>query len=697
MLGFAKNEIFIVFNNRKLWLIMLGLLLLNMGIVLISFSMDEINPSEYKRVKQEAESQPDIILDNYMNDMGSPVYKRLFDEYMSVQEYGMYIQEVMDNADEGSRVSIFQDDFSKKNFKKTKQDYSEFSGILPEFVGSYGLERALSFFASDIIVMVVIIIVVNILIMQDKKSGMLNLLKATRYGDGRLILIKALSALLYICLFGIVVYIANIGMAIELYGKVSMRVPLQSMLAYSKTAVTGNIGSFIVSVGIHKIFIYGILTVLAVLITTLSSNEVIMYVLIGILCVVEFFVYAMGKLMNNMVLKRMTIVNMLNPQEFYKYYNYNIFTKPISALFVDTLVFSVLIIVLLWLCTYIFARKELEYRSVARYRSKGKKDGIHGLIMLDGYKFLFGYKVVAVLMVVLMFQVAVYKDKHAGWNENELYYRYYMKQIEGEITDDKIDFINSEVIRMQELRDDTSALSEEYNNGNILYEEYEQLTQPMFLELKKEGAILRCKKYVDYILSRSERDVEFVYDRGWNYIFGNDTYKNDVKNAVVVMLAVLIAVAFMYGEEYRYGMDKLINISAKYKKLKVIKAFIVLCYIFVMFSMIYLTEFVWAGKEFGFTNGNANCVSLMRLSVVGTNMSIWGYCVVMYLIRFVAICLISIITACVCKLMKNSNYTVILLSLIVILPLLLNLLGIHGFDNYSFNSYLSANMLLQKF
>ncbi|MCM1082396.1 MAG: hypothetical protein NC393_06550 [Clostridium sp.] len=693
--GFVGNEIFRIFNNRKLWLVMCGMLLLNIGVLLVSFSMDEISPSEYRQAKKEAGEQTDIFFEHYMNDMEAPLYKRLFDEYVSVQEYNLYVQEVMDNADESSQVSIFQDEFSKNNFKKTKGDYSKFKEVVPQFTGSYGLERAINFFATDIIVFVVIIITVNALVMQDKKSGVLNLLKATRYGDGRLIFTKALAAFLYVGLFGIVVYAVNIVMAVGLYGEISFDAPVQSMLGYAKTAIGQSIGSFVVSAGVHKIFTYGVLTALAVLFAILSSNEVIMYVLFGILCAVEFSTYVSGKLFHNMFLKRITIINMLDLDGFYQYYNYNILNKPISAIFVDILLFAVLIIAVLYICTYVFVRKETEYRNVAKYRGKWKKGKIYGLTTLDGYKFLFGYKVIFVLIAILVLQFVTYKDKHARWYENELYYRSYMKQIEGEVTDVKVEFINSEVLRMQELHEKLEELDYKYNNDIISYTEYENLSERLQNELKKENAVLRCKKYVDYILSREESDVEFVYDRGWNYLFGSDTYRNDVKNAAILMFAVLIGVAFMYGEEYRYGMDKLINISAKHKQLQVKKAGIILLYIAIMFLLMYLTELLWANWEFGLTNGNISCVSIMRLSNVNGNISIWGYCALLWMIRFTAICVISIVTALLCKCIKNSNYAMILVSLIVILPLLLNLLGIHAFDKYSFNSLLSGNMLLQ--
>ncbi len=695
MVQFVRNEIVRIFNNRKLWLIMCGMLLLNVGILLISFSLDEISPSEYRQAKKEAGEQTDVFFEHYMNDMEAPVYKRLFDEYTSVQEYETYVQGVMDNADQSSQVSIFQDEFSKNNLKKTKADYLKCEEIVPQFVGSYGLESAMNFFAADIIVFVVIIIAVNFLIMQDKKSGVLNLLKATRCGDGRLILTKAFTAFLYVGLFGIVVYAVNIVMAVGLYGDISFDAPVQSMLGYAKTAMGQSIGGFIISAGVHKIFTYGVLTVLAVLFAILSSNEVIMYVLSGILCAVEISVNAAGKLLNHMFMKRTTIINMLDIDDFYQYYNYNIFTKPIPAAFMDMIFFSVLVGAALYICAYVFAHKETEYRSAARYRGKGKKGKLYGLTFLDGYKFLFGYKVIFVLIAILVLQFAVYKDKHVRWYESEIYYRSYMKQIEGEVTDAKVDFINSEVLRMQELHERLDELDYEYENKMISYAEYVNLSERIQNELRKENAVVRCKNYVDYILSRSEHDVEFVYDRGWNYIFGSDTYRNDVKNAVILMFAVLVAVAFMYGEEYRYGMDRLINISVKHKQLKVKKACIVLMYIGVIFLLIYLTELLWANWEIGLTNGNISCVSLMRLSKVNGNISIWGYCALLWMIRLATICVISLLTAFLCKCIKNSNYTMILVMLIVILPLLLNLFGIHAFDKYSFNPLLSGNMLLQ--
>lgn len=694
-INLLKNEISRIWGNYKLWLLICAMLALNLGIIMAFFSMDEITPSTYKETKTEMLRQPDVIIDKYMANIDSAIYERLYYEYISVQEYSNYIQKVMESAEEDSQVSIFQSKFSQNNYAKTGQDYESLSQVSPFFVGSYGLEKAISFLGSDIVVILIIIIAVNILFIQDKKSGMISLTKATRYGSGRLIFSKVIAVFIYVAIFSALVYISNILLSIALYGNISFDAPVQSMLGYAETGLKLTIGDFLLKSYLHKVLVYFLLSVVVILFSILSSNEIMLYMSTAVFCIVEILIYFIGKGARLVPLYHISIPNMLNLPAYYAYYNYNIFNYPISNLIVDTVLLVLFILLCLWGCLFAFSQSSMDYRSMGIYRKKKRNRRIYGLISIEMQKFLFGYRLLIIIVGLVIFQIISYVGNHTSWYTDELYYRNYMKQLEGAITEEKLTFLSDELSYLEEVKEAYEILGNDFNEGKISQEKYDMQLGIYAAELKKENALLRCVNYVDYVQSLDISDAALVYDRGWNYLFGGESYRYDIKNAVLLVITIILGAAFMYAEEYKYKMQVLTDVSAKRKKMKLVRNCILLAYIAVMFLLIYLPELLWAIKEFGLANGNANALSLMKLSDINLNISIKGYLVLVFLIRFITICFISLLIACISKCIKNTNHTIIVAVIIFLVPLLLNLLGIHAFDRFSFNALLSGNMFLQ--
>lgn len=695
MTGFVKNEVIRIWGNYKLWLVLAAMLALNLCILLISFSVDDISPATYKSVKSEVMEQPELITDAYFNNMDSPVYERLYKEYMSVLTYPAYVKHVMDDVDENSEISIFQNEFSRRNLKKTKDDYESLKGISPEFVGSYGLEKAVSFYGSDAVVLLIIIIAVNSLFIQDKKNGMISLTRSARYGDGRLAFAKIFSVFSYVAVFGLIVFVSNIMLSAVMYGGVSPDAPVQSMMEYAQTGIHLSIGAFLVRMFLHKLLVYFFLSVVMVLLAIFSSNEIVLYIGVAAFCVVEMLAYVIGMAARLVLLRSISIVHMLNLSEYYEYYNYDVFNHPVTDSVIDTGILMVEAVVCLLAGLYAFSHCSPEYRSISHYRRKGRRERLYGLMAVSGQQFLFGYRIIIVIAALVIFQAVTYAGSHAGWYADELYYRSYMKQLEGEITEEKLAYIDDELERMEQIHEDFDRLDNDFNEDLISQREYEKQAEKFSAELAKEPALDRCREYVDYITSLDAPDTVFVYDRGWNYLFGNSSYKNDIKNGAILVIAALLGVSFMYAEEYKYKMNVLTNISAKRMRLAMVKAFTTLLYILMIFMLIYLPELLWVNREFGLTHKDANALSVMLLSDVGMNISIRGYCVLVYLIRFVTICVISLVTACLCKCIRNTNQTIIVAAIIFLLPLLLNMMGIHAFDRYTCNILLSGNMLLR--
>lgn len=697
-----KNEIIRILGNYRMWLMILAMAALNVCILLVYFSVDDINPKEYRETKAQMAEQPDIIMGRYYDmgkyyddETGSSALKMLYDEYMSTETYQEYLLQVQDGIDTGRKVSIFLTKFSQNNFDRTEKDYAEMKDSTPVFVGGYGIESAVSFFGSDVVIFLIIIITINMLFMQDKKSGMTDLTRAAGYGGGRLVFAKTISVFLYVALFSVIVYVSDILLAVVMYGTVDFAAPVQSLMSYAETAIQLNIGEFLVSAFLIRLLMYIAISSVVILLSIIATNEIFLYVGAAAFGALEAGIYAVGKAVRIAPLYHMSIAHTMNTAEFFGYYNYNLFTQPVSDTIVDVMALVIMTVIFIWTGIFIYSRSSLEYRSVSFYRRKKKSRRLYGLCSIEIQKFIFGYKIIFIILAVIILQAVVYVKKDARWIESDMYYRNYMKLLEGEVTDEKKQFIEDEMAKMEEAKAEEAELNEMLNEGKVSQEYFDWRINEIDKILFREGTIIKCRDYITYIEGLDVDDAELVYDRGWNYIFGGDDYERDINNAFIMVLAVILGAAFMYAEEYKYRMNVLIDISADRKKSRHMRDFIMFLYIVFLYLAVYLTELIWVNNEFGLSLGHANVLSLMDLSELKINTCIWGYYGLVTLVRFLTICVIVLIIKFICSRTKNTNQVIIISLILFLAPLLLNMLGIDAFDRYTANWLLSGNMFLQ--
>ena len=141
---FFINEIRAILYNRKLILCFLLFLVMNVGLLIVAFATDEVDSTQYARLRTD----PDSIMDMYMEDPESETYKQLFDEYMASTTYDEYLQKVIEDAEMNQSISIFQTKFSISNLERTKRDFERLVGTEASFVGGYGICKALNFTGS---------------------------------------------------------------------------------------------------------------------------------------------------------------------------------------------------------------------------------------------------------------------------------------------------------------------------------------------------------------------------------------------------------------------------------------------------------------------------------------------------------------------------------------------------------------------
>lgn len=72
-----------------------------------------------------------------------------------------------------------------------------------------------------------------------------------------------------------------------------------------------------------------------------------------------------------------------------------------------------------------------------------------------------------VIFLLVGFQVYIYQNKSVRWSANEYAYQYYISQIEGVVTQEKLDYIASEEEWYEKLHEEEDRVDRDYAAGKI--------------------------------------------------------------------------------------------------------------------------------------------------------------------------------------------------------------------------------------
>lgn len=693
MIDTLINEFLRLFQNIRFWGIVLLLLAVNIMLLFVSFGRDEVSYKEYSVTKEQMKENSDRIVDLYFSDMESPVYKQLYEEYVSVSEYDNYLDEVQDLAENNNNISIFQTGFSVKNISKTADDFRKLKGSNVKFVGGYGMEKALSFKGTDVMLFFSVLLVVTQLILYDKKSGMLSFFRTTYRGGKRFGLAKITMVSVFVAIITVIMEVSNIAAALKFYGNIELNASVQSLSGYARSGMQIDIMQLLVLTVIFKVLIFIVIGIVLSIFAVCTPNIIFFYLSGICFCGLELLLFLFaGALGSNGFPGKINVFYYMDSVRLFQYFNYDLFGNPVHQFVVNTaaILLGTLIGTLIFLTA--FAKSSLEYVEVKLYK-KRKKVSIHSLWHIENYKYYIGYRAVFVLIALIMCQGFLYYNKTARWYKDAIYYQYYMKSIEGDFSEEKVSYIREEAERLDAIYAEYMRIDEQFAKGEINEKQYQIKTEPLSRELERLPGFTKCQEYVDYIIGLSEEEKGFVYDRGWNYLAGNGNYKNDMQNALVLMMALILGLSFMYAEEYHYKMNVFLDISAGRKRVVRYKNLIAFIYIVLAFCIAYVPDLVWTIKEFGLIGGSYPVHCLMKMRDLNLDIQIGGYFVLVYCIRFLTAVFLGYMIMYLGKVFKNSNVTILVSCFVILVPIVLNMLGINALDRWSFNYLLSGNML----
>lgn len=474
-------------------------------------------------------------------------------------DYEGYLTRMKEHANQIAHSSLFSDagDFSKRNAAHILKQYTHLEGLELEPENSAGILAATESTMTNLFLIAIIILFAYFVICVEREEGTMSFVHCMKNGARRLGMVKATIIFWGTILSTLLLYGTNFLLAGVKYDYGNLGRWIQSIEGYLASPWKMSVGTYFLCFFVAKIVVAAMFAAL-IMWMLLKGRSILesSVILVGV-TVVEYLLYSKIETLSWLgILKQCNLFYLLGVERFWKSYDtINLFNYPVSSLLVCGM-FGFLILLFfgihsIWCyekvsrSEYTMKNRKWSFPILQKRTSVGKS-----LWYYEGKKILKIHKVGMIFLAFLILQLAICQNKKEYFSERELYYRYYIGQIEGEVKEEKLQFLETEGERIQNMKEEYANLYD--NPDNLSGEELEK--KKMNLEER-----LKCKDGYEWVTSQAERiGKEGVFLD--EVAFGRLLEKSEIlKNIGMLLIVFVLAFYPVFIVERTSGMDTIWN------------------------------------------------------------------------------------------------------------------------------------------
>ena len=631
----------------------------------------------------------------YTEDLFSErfLFRDLLQEVQQTANHTQTLETIIEEATTKTSVSIFAepDSFSYCNQMSFAELFEELLDITPIYDMSAGILHFQTSAATDLIALVVILLFCTEIAIAEQKSGTLPILKATRKGRLPLVSAKLVSTAFLSFLIAFVLWGTNLGYCAISFGLGDLSRPVQSLTGFTTCALELSVGEYLALVFLLKWVLCALVGILCLAAGAFWQEAMPAWLTVGGFLGVGYILsQVISPISTWNILKFANISNLLFTTEWLsEYRNLDIFgytVEVFSASWVLILVILVLTIALLcWLfcCRNAPALRQLRIRLPKWFPFQGRSTSLLGHEL---WKLLVECGTIGVLALLLL--INIQEPRTISYDTGELHYKNYMERLSGPLTEEKQAYIESEAMRFEGIHQQIANLRKDYAAGELSETDLNSLLPPLERTLMAEEVLLsRVYPKMERILQLREegKKAQFVYEPGYNYLFGLNPQHSKAGSAVLVVAGIILCFSNVFPIETSSGMLPILNVSKKGRTASAgCKLAICMCITVVIHFIAQIPDYWYVLKNYGFPDMNAPLCSIEAFSEWNDTVSILDGLVLFETLRLVATMCVTAIVLLFGTWSKNQLIALSVSTGLLLMPVLLNLLDIHFLDKISF-------------
>lgn len=654
------------------------------------------NPKEYNSA-QELNLSRKELLDRYTYLENLVVQSRY------ITNYDNFIGNMNKRAEQQLKFSVFAEEgsFSYNNIKKTTSDFENLNGTQLEAGNNSAVENSTTFVLTDLLVFALVFLMCIYIFTFERDKGLYSLIRTTKNGRVPLIISKLSVLVFFTVLISLIYYSSNIAVCGLYSGFGDMTRNIQSSEIFMNCNLNLQIWQYLVLWCLSKIITMCVLALLIALIFVLIKNTAMIFVVTALAILAEGIMYlAIG---SNSPFNQLRYINFFyflsGNNIFGNYLNVNLFSQPVNI----TLIYAVAMVVIAILSVTIICSSFVKSTQLSRKKVfvpmleklRGKFGKIQGSVSVFRGECFKHYKGSMAILVIVFLVFTAYLNltddiSIVYTSAQESAYSTYMDELEGELTQEKEDFL-------QKQQDYFNGLNEELNtislDTTLSAEEKEMKIMAVESILKTKGAAFEeISQQTAYIKEAGEKyNIKPVF-------VNNIVYKRLVENPTrewqyfTLLMAVIIFISSnIFAFEHKRHMINLIRCTQKGKlKLVLSKVMTITLTTIISYTLIYLPYYINFIKTFGTESFNTPIVFMQDFSNIGSTISVSGMIFVTAATHIMAAVTVMMAVAMFSQTLKNNILSMIVATVIVLFPCLLcmNLTDIRLYTSFQNGSWL---------
>ena len=606
-----------------------------------------------------------------------------------IESYPQFISDMSLRAAEQSKMSGFSDEnsFSYKNLYKTASDYKHLNDIKLSLVNAEPVTSATDYKVTDVFIVAVIFLVCIYLFSFERERSLYTIVRCTK--NGRLKTITAKLSALFIIAGSVGIFFAaeNYLMGYLAYGATDLNACIQSVPEFRNCVFTVNILQFeilcICCKAMGALFTAALLAIVFVV----FSSPVLSYSIGAGVFIAEYVLYsALDTRTSISLLKHLNLFYIFDGESFIgKYLNLNIFSNAVTAGSFVLCVFSALFVVEVLVACVRFCRQIQERKtsvlSIAVERIKASVNRINGSVsILSGevFKLLIQNKMAILFLLLIIYSIysSIGIVRYPYLEDSDYNYHDYMVYLEGDITDEKEQFIQNELKYIKSVE---KKIEEIYSDSSLTSSQQESAARSLEAEINSKSIALdKVMKQYERLKELRSQGVEARFVDENNYELFVFSSKREWNNYVLFALFTVILLPCIFTVEYK---NKIINLIRPTKKGKIrlflSKVFVSYISVLIIFTAIVLPYLIRFIRTFGTNSFTTKLVCLYDYLPTDVPLNIIGAFLLNILCYFALLTAITGITVLISVVVKNNLYVMIFCSVTVLAVYL----ALYGIDN----------------
>ena len=631
------------------------------------------------------------------------LFRDLLQEVQQTADHTETIESIIEEARIKTSVSIYAepDSFFYRNQLAMIDRFEDLLHIAPVYDISFSVLHFQTSAVTDLIALVAILLFCTEMAIGEQKSGTLPILKATRKGRLPLVSAKLVSTAFISFLIACVLWGTNLGYCAVSFGLGDLSRPIQSLTGFTTCALTLSVGEYLVLYFLLKWVLYALVGILCLAAGVFWQESMPTWLTVGSFLGVGYILsQVISPISTWNILKFVNISNLIFTTEWLsEYRNLDIFGYPVEVFTAALVLILIILVLTIMLLCPLFCRRNVSAVRQPQFRLprwapfQGRSTVLFGHEL---WKLLVECGAIGVLVLLLL--VNIQEPRTISYDTNELHYKNYMERLAGPLTEEKQEYLEAESKRFAEIHQQIAKLRKDYAAGELSETDLNSLLPPLERTLMAEEILLsRVYPQMERILQLREegKEAHFVYESGYNYLFGLNPQHSKAGAAALVVASIILCFSNIFPIETSSGMLPILNVSRKGRSASArCKLAICICITVVIFFIAQIPDYRYVLKNYGFPDLNAPLCSLEAFVGCNDTVSILEGLVLFEALRLVAAICVTAIVLLLGIWTKNQLITLSISASVLLMPVLLNLLDIHFLDKVSFLQPLTGSHII---